>query len=65
MLRNVTILYRGSVLAIIPVELERGGESDFVFEAMRDALRQGTFHGRKPQEIQFTVSAPLDADEVD
>ena len=60
MLRNVTILYRGIVLTTVPVELDSGTEGDFIAEAMKDALQQGTFHGRKPQEIAFSVSAPLD-----
>ena len=57
--RNVVILYRGDVVATIPVKLEKGGDSEFVAEAVRHALRLGTFRDRSLTDIDFKVSAPL------
>ena len=59
MLRNVLILHRGQVVATFPVELDGGKESDFVMEAIQQALRQGTFHGRSARDIEFKVDPPM------
>jgi len=63
MRRNVVISHQGQSVATIPVELDDPRESEFVAEAIKLGMRDGTFRGRDMKQLSFTVTAPLDEDQ--
>jgi hypothetical protein len=62
MRRNVFILQSGQVVATIPVELDDERESEFVAEAIKYAIRDGTLLGQDLKRLDFQVSNPLASD---
>jgi len=55
--RRVNILYEGVLLTSVPVDLPGPVvvDSDFIAEALREALRRGIFHGLHLHAVTFSV----------